>query len=188
MSATHENPPISGKQVTNRMARLVLGAFVFTFVSARILVILIMAELLPPQLFFHISGTHIHHLNYGIFLLSLSGAYLIFVRPVGPRLSLAAVLYGIGLGLTFDEFGMWLHLGGPYWQRASFDAVITIAAVLTLLAYGSTLRRWRPTHLLTAAAMVVVLGVFAVALYKSTHWAVARIGPVLYHLEQEGPQ
>jgi hypothetical protein len=28
------------------------------------------------------------------------------------------------MALTFDEFGMWLHLGGSYWQRASFDAVV----------------------------------------------------------------
>jgi len=40
------------------------------------------------------------------------------------------VIYGIGLGLTFDEFGMWLHLNGDYWQRASFDAVIVLAAAL----------------------------------------------------------
>ncbi|MEI8195898.1 MAG: hypothetical protein WCI73_08320, partial [Phycisphaerae bacterium] len=135
-----EGAPVSeGARITNRLARLVLGAFVFTFVSARILVIYIMAGKLPPQLFFHVSGTHIHHLNYGIILLSVSGGYLLFARPVGRRLSAVAVVYGIGLGLTFDEFGMWLHLGGPYWQRASFDAVITIAAVLALIAYGSTL-------------------------------------------------
>jgi len=33
------------------------------------------------------------------------------------------LLYGLAMGLTFDEFGMWLNLGGSYWQRASFDAV-----------------------------------------------------------------
>ena len=81
-------------------------------------------------MFLHVGGTHVHHLNYGIILLSAAGAFLIFARPAGRRLSAAAVFYGIGLALTFDEFGMWLHLGGPYWQRASFDAVIVISAVL----------------------------------------------------------
>jgi hypothetical protein len=33
------------------------------------------------------------------------------------------------MALTFDEFGMWLHLGGSYWQRASFDAVIVLLGV-----------------------------------------------------------
>jgi len=175
-------------QITYRLARLVLGAFVFTFVIARIPVICIMAGKLPPQLFFHLSGTHIHHLNYGILLLSLSGAYSIFAQPTGRQLSAVAVAYGVGLALTFDEFGMWLHLGGPYWQRASFDAVITIAAVLALLAYGSTLRRWRPQHHLVVVGLVAVLGVFAVALHKSMDWAQQKVGPVLYHLEQRGPR
>jgi hypothetical protein len=34
------------------------------------------------------------------------------------------------MALTFDEFGMWLHLGGSYWQRASIDASIVVAALL----------------------------------------------------------
>ncbi len=107
-------------RITHRLARLALGAFIFTFIIARILVILIMAGKLPPQLFFHVQGTHVHHLNYGITLLSISGALLIFVRPLGKWLSVVAVIYGIGLALTFDEFGMWLHLGGPYWQAPQF--------------------------------------------------------------------
>ncbi|MFI5380179.1 MAG: hypothetical protein ACHRHE_12850 [Tepidisphaerales bacterium] len=169
------------------LARLVLVTFVFTFVIARILVIFIMAGKLPPQLFFHVTGTHVHHLNYGIILLSLTGAYLIFARPSGKHLSMAALLYGIGLALTFDEFGMWLHLGGPYWQRASFDAVITVASALALLAYGSKLRTWRPHHRLTLIVLLAVLCLFGVLLHKSMKWAHHRLGPVLYHLEQRGP-
>lgn len=172
---------------THQLARLVLAAFVFTFVIARILVILIMAGKLPPQLFFHVSGTHIHHLNYGIILLSASGAYVLFTRPIGWRLSTAAVFYGIGLALTFDEFGMWLHLGGLYWQRVSFDACITIAGLLALIAYGSTIRRWRPKHAIAAIALLIVLGVFSLALTKSMQWADRHLGPRLYHLEVQGP-
>ena len=70
---------------------IVLVAFLFTFIAARILVIFNMAGKLPPQLFFHVQGTHVHHLNYGIILLSASGAFLIFARPSGRRLSAAAV-------------------------------------------------------------------------------------------------
>ncbi len=66
---------------TQRLARLVLATFLFTFVVARILVIFIMDGKLPPQLFFHVQGTHVHHLNYGIFLLSITGGWLIFGRP-----------------------------------------------------------------------------------------------------------
>lgn len=78
-------------------------------------------------------STHIHHLNYGIVLLSGVGAYLLLVRPEGRRLLVAATVYGVGLALTFDEFGLWVHLGGSYWQRASFDAVVVIGALLALI-------------------------------------------------------
>jgi len=171
----------------NRLARLVLAGFIFTFVIARILVIFIMAGKLPPALFFHVKGTHVHHLNYGIFLLSISGALLLFTSPKGHYLSVVAVIYSIGLGLTFDEFGMWLHLGGLYWQRASYDAVVTIAAVLGLIAYGSTIRKWRPHHIITAIALVLALAAFAVVLTRSMKWADRSFGPKLYEVEVSGP-
>jgi hypothetical protein len=171
----------------HRIERLVLAAFIFTFVISRILVIFIMAGKLPPQLFFHVKGTHVHHLNYGIFLLSISGAVLLFAQPSGKLLSFIAVVYAVGLGLTFDEFGMWLHLGGPYWQGVSYDAVVIIAATLALIAYGSTIRKWRPKHLITVIALIVVLCVFGYVLHQSMNWAHNRWQPVLYELEEKGP-
>jgi hypothetical protein len=97
------------------LARKVFAAFVATFLVARIIVLLIMSQRIP-DLYLYIGGTHIHHLNYGIFLLAGTGAYLLFGQPKGRGASAAAILYGIGLALTFDEFGMWLHLGGNYWM------------------------------------------------------------------------
>jgi hypothetical protein len=179
--------PDEQTRTTHHLARLVLVTFIFTFVISRILVIFIMAGKLPPALFFHVKGTHVHHLNYGIFLLSFCGAYLIFVRPTGMRLSVSAVIYGIGLGLTFDEFGMWLHLGGLYWQRASYDAIVTIAAVLALIAYGSTIRHWRPKHRIALVALLIVLCTFGYVLTKSMKWAHRRFAPTLYELEEQGP-
>jgi hypothetical protein len=181
---------ISGEALTHlkhHLARMVLAAFIFTFAFARILVIFIMAGKLPPALFFHVKGTHVHHLNYGIFLLSFSGAALLFAQPTGKWLTLVAIIYGIGLGLTFDEFGMWLHLGGLYWQRASYDAVVTIAALLALIAYGSTIRKWRPQHVITLIALIAMLCVFGVLLHKSLTWASHDFGPRLYELEMNGP-
>jgi hypothetical protein len=185
---TAQLTPAEAKQrEVHNLARLVLAAFIFTFVIARILVIFIMAGKLPPQLFFHVKGTHVHHLNYGIFLLSATGAILLFSQPKGTWLSIVAVIYAIGLGLTFDEFGMWLHLGGLYWQRASYDAVVTVAAVLALIAYGSTLRKWRPQHFITVIALVAVLCVFGFVLKKSLKWADRSFGLRLYELETSGP-
>src|SRR3954468_19053557 len=96
----------------SRLARWTLTAFVLTFLLARILVLLIMSRRIP-DLYFHVGQTHVHHLNYGIFLLSGVGAYLLLAAPTGRALRRVALVYGVGLALTFDEFGMWIHLGGP---------------------------------------------------------------------------
>src|SRR5437762_13369281 len=61
---------------TRHLARLTFVAFLFTFIASRVLVIFIMARRLP-DLFLHLGGTHVHHLNYGIFLLSTIGALLL---------------------------------------------------------------------------------------------------------------
>src|SRR5947207_2732651 len=115
------------------LARKVWAAFAFTFVLSRILVFLIMSGRMP-DIHSHFRVTHLHHLNYGIVLLAGVGAVLLFNRPTGRWLAGTAILYGVGLALTFDEFGMWLHLNTDYWQRASFDAVVAIGSLLGLLA------------------------------------------------------
>ncbi len=174
-------------KLTHQLARLVLAAFVFTFVISRILVILIMSRKIP-DLFLHVGHTHVHHLNYGIFLLSIMGYYLIFVRPTGRPLEWAAVIYGIGLGMTFDEFGMWIHLGGGYWQRASFDAVVVVSSVLALIAYAAALRKFHPRHWATAILLVALLGVFGFLLARSVKDMGHRYMPELDSMEDSGPQ
>ena len=34
---------------------------------------------------------------------------------------------------------MWLHLGGSYWQRASFDAVVVLLGILGLIGFTAPL-------------------------------------------------
>ena len=57
-----------------RTVRLILYVFLLTFIVAQVVVFLIMDRLIS-DLYFHVGGTHIHHLNYGIFLLSGVGKY-----------------------------------------------------------------------------------------------------------------
>jgi hypothetical protein len=171
----------------SRLARRVLTAFLFTFLAARILVFLIMSRRMP-DLYLHLGGTHVHHLNYGIFLLSGVGAYLLFRAPTGADLSAAALAYGVGLALTFDEFGMWVHLGGSYWQRASFDAVVVIAGLLGLLASAPALRHFTPRKWATVALLAILLCAFGALLAESFQDATSHVGPVLRSLEQRGPQ
>jgi hypothetical protein len=170
----------------HRLARRVLYSFLLTFISARVLILLIMARWIP-DIYVHVSGTHVHHLNVGIVLLAAVGALLLFRRPAGRALSAVAVLYGVGLGLTFDEFGMWLHLGGSYWQRASFDAIVVVAALLALIAYVPS---WRGLYERRRSALLLALivVVFGFLLVHSLNWAGRRLGPRVQQIEQSGPR
>jgi hypothetical protein len=174
----------AARLTASALAKWTLAAFVLTFLLARILVLLIMTRRIP-DLFVHVGQTHIHHLNYGIFLLSAVGAWLLFAPPAARVRIGAAVLYGIGLGLTFDEFGMWLHLGGSYWQgRASYDAVVALAALLGLLAVAPALRRFRAREWVWAAVIVATFGVFALLAAER----LSQFGPSLERIEREGPR
>jgi hypothetical protein len=140
------------------LARLVLLSLLVTFIFSRLITVLVMLHRMP-DIYLHVRDTHVHHLNYGIFLLAGVGAYLLFKPGFTATPAAAAVIYGIGLGLTFDEFGMWLHLNGDYWQRASFDAVIVLAAVLGLAGFAPTplIRRWRPREVAIALLFFLLL-------------------------------
>jgi hypothetical protein len=164
-----ETPDMQPRSFTH-LARIVLVTFLLTFVLARVVVFLIMYRAIP-DLYLYLKGTHIHHLNYGIFLLSGVGGYLLLQCPGGRRLKIAAIVYGIGMALTFDEFGMWIHLGGSYWQRASWDAVTVLAAGFGLIAFAPSLKRLRPKHWLTGLALLLVIIIFFFMLAKSFRYA-----------------
>jgi len=168
-----------------RLARHALLLFLVTFVGSRVLVFLIMQRRIP-DVFLHFGGTHVHHLNLGIFLLAGLGAALVFVELPARALDWTARLYGIALALTFDEFGMWLHLGGGYWQRASFDAMTVLGSLLALAAFAPPLRRWRLRGWATAGMLVVVVVTFLWLLAASFRFA-ARTEPRFRRLEEQAP-
>jgi hypothetical protein len=174
-------------QPTRHLARLTFVAFLFTFIVARTLVILIMARRMP-DLFLHLGGTHVHHLNYGIFLLSAVAGVLLFARLNDKQRSVCALAYGIGMALTFDEFGMWLHLGGSYWQRASFDAVIVLLSVFGVLAFLPRWQRIRAHHYIVGGLLLASVALFYLLLFKSLSHADDKLMPRLLELEQTGPQ
>ncbi len=176
----------NGAVETEHLARLALVSFLITFLGARLVVFLIMSRRLP-DMFLHVGGAHVHHLNYGILLLSLTGAFLLFTRPAGAALRIAAVVYALALGLTFDEYGMWLNLGGGYWQRASLDAIITVAAFLTLIACAPALEHWKSHHYIFAALVVLLIAFFFVVMGVAIAHAHSRFGPSLELLEMYGP-
>jgi hypothetical protein len=85
------------------------------------------------------GGTHVHHMVWGIVLLMSMGYLGIAVVGGSPWEEIVAVLFGVGLGLTLDEFALWLNLEDVYWApkgRQSIDAVVVTAALLGLSLLG----------------------------------------------------
>ncbi|MET0511835.1 MAG: hypothetical protein ABW135_09170 [Thermoleophilaceae bacterium] len=89
------------------------------------------------------TGTHIHHMFWGILLLITMGYIGIATSIPDPWFELVALAFGIGMGLTMDEFALWLNLEDVYWQkkgRQSIDAVVVTVALLVIALLG--LRFW----------------------------------------------
>src|SRR6267154_2360273 len=170
------------QETFDRLARRALFGFIMTFIVARICVFLIMSGRMP-NFYFFLQGTHVHHLNYGIFLLSAVCGYSIFARPDGREAEIAALVYGVAMGLTFDEFGMWLHLGGSYWQRASVDAVIVVAALFGLVAFGRTVKKFEQRHFWSFMVLAVLVLGFGLVLHLAGERIGNQMGPTLETLE-----
>jgi hypothetical protein len=106
-----------------------------------------------------VGGTHIHHLVWGILLLLICGYVGVAIHPGDPWRDFIAVGFGIGTGLTLDEFALWLNLEDVYWSkqgRRSIDAVIIAAAVAGIVLVG--LRGWIDATTEIADAIQAVVG------------------------------
>ena len=85
------------------------------------------------------GGTHVHHLVWGILLLLSMGYVGISTDLESPWFEFVAIAFGIGMGLTMDEFALWLNLQDVYWAdkgRQSIDAVVVTTALLVLALLG----------------------------------------------------
>lgn len=171
------------RETAHILARRTLLGFILTFALSRACVFLIMSKAMP-NFYFFLGKTHVHHLNYGIFLLSAICGYSVFRRPAGRAAEVTALLYGVAMGLTFDEFGMWLHLGGGYWQRASVDAVIVVAAVFAMIAFAPSLRKFETEHIWEFSIMLAFAVSFGVVLWIAGNRLGALVGPKLQTLEE----
>ena len=127
-----------------RIALRVLIAFLVTFATLRGITAIIHYQLFPHGPFRNLvtaSGLHIHHLFWGILLLMLTGFVALATREEAWHLRIA-VVFGIALGLTLDEFALWLRLADVYWSAEgieSLKAAAVVAALLGLYAFGQPL-------------------------------------------------
>ena len=86
------------------------------------------------------SGVHLHHLVWGICLMTASGALGFALFDSSPWFEVCAACFGIGAGLTFDEFALWIYLEDVYWARegrSSIDAAAIAGAGLLLVLLGA---------------------------------------------------
>ncbi len=85
------------------------------------------------------SGLHIHHLVFGIVTMMAAGTLGFLADGRAPLTEISALAFGIGVGLTIDEFALWVHLEDVYWSnegRSSIDATVLAAAVMLLIVFG----------------------------------------------------
>src|SRR3954470_5886537 len=87
------------------------------------------------------SGLHLHHLVFGIVLMLIGGTLgFALDESQAPWIELSAVAFGIGAGLTFDEFALWVHLQDVYWSdegRQSVDAAVIAIVFVALVLTGA---------------------------------------------------
>ena len=120
---------------------VMLGAFFASFLFIRTSARLIRSPKVPwwPGSVKTSGGLHLHHLVWGIVLLMLSGFLRFVTDPGSPWAEFLAAAFGIGAGLTLDEFALWIHLRDVYWAeegRSSFDAVVMAALIGSLIVLG----------------------------------------------------
>ena len=122
-----------------RAGLILLGAMLLSFGFIRFSTRMIRAEVswwpgnVTP------GGLHIHHLVFGIVLLMLAGFLGFVLLPASPWFEILAGVFGIGMGLTLDEFALWLYLDDVYWSeegRSSVDAVIFAAIIGGVVIVG----------------------------------------------------
>lgn len=116
---------------------VILSFFLITFSLSRLWVYLAIRNIVPESFTDNINGVHVHHFAYGILLTAFIG-YLALTLPheyLQKWKIKLAVIFGIGLGWTFDEFGMWMRLRDDYWVRQSYDAVVVISIIFINIVY-----------------------------------------------------
>src|SRR5215813_8707428 len=106
------------------------AAFALTISGARLF-----SVMFPRVHWEPVPGIHIHHYVYGIFILTTAG-YLALIFKSPRATSWIALMYGLGVGLTFDEFGMWFNppfVRGVRWNTNGVMIVVLAFAALGLL-------------------------------------------------------
>jgi hypothetical protein len=153
----------------------VLVGFLLSFAFIRMSTRLMRSPKVPwwPGSVVSESGVHLHHLVFGIVTMMISGAVGFTVLGDSPYAEICAFAFGVGAGLTIDEFALWVYLEDVYWSeegRVSIDATVIAAAMMGLVLLGFspfTFETGSLDQLLgSVIAALVVFGLVAVCFAK----------------------
>jgi hypothetical protein len=120
---------------------LVLVGFILSFSFIRMSTRLMRSPRVPwwPGSVVSESGVHVHHLVFGIVAMMIAGSVGFATLGESPYLEICALLFGVGMGLTIDEFALWVYLEDVYWAeegRSSIDATVIAASAMLMLLVG----------------------------------------------------
>lgn len=120
---------------------LVLVGFVLSFAFIRMSTRLMRSPKVPwwPGSVVSESGVHLHHLVFGIVAMMTAGTLGFAAAGHHPWAEICAFLFGVGMGLTIDEFALWVYLDDVYWAeegRSSIDATVIAAGAMGLFVIG----------------------------------------------------
>jgi hypothetical protein len=120
---------------------LVLVGFILSFAFIRMSTRLMRSPKVPwwPGSVVSDSGVHLHHLVFGIVAMMIAGTLGFAAHGESPYAEICGFLFGVGAGLTIDEFALWVYLDDVYWAeegRSSIDATVIAAAAMGLVVMG----------------------------------------------------
>ncbi len=189
----------SGSAAPRTSVLILFGAFLISFLFIRTSARLMRSPKVPwwPGSVTTEGGLHVHHLVFGIVLMLIGGTLGFAIDETQtPWIEIAAAAFGIGAGLTFDEFALWVHLQDVYWSeegRQSVDAAIVAIAFVGLVLTGAFSASFDTTSpgLLAAGIVVLLLdivtimiafskfrllhGMFGLILYPLALWGAFRL-------------
>lgn len=164
----------------HRAGMLCLGAFLISFAFVRTSARMIRAQVSWwPGNVETKSGLHIHHLVWGIFGLLIAGFLGFALNPDSPWREVLAIFFGVGAGLTLDEYALWLRLEDVYWSdegRSSIKVVVFAATFAALIVLGlAPLDIDSESYTAIALSIATTVGFATVAALKGKFYA-ALIG------------
>ena len=120
---------------------MVLSGFILSFAFIRMSTRLMRSDRVSwwPGSVVSDGGVHLHHLVFGIVTMMIAGTLGFAALGHSPYAEICAFFFGVGGGLTIDEFALWVYLDDVYWAeqgRSSIDATVIAAAGMMLLLLG----------------------------------------------------